>query len=141
MCGEFYKVPKGETRIDYAHHPDEIRATLAAAKAVCPGKVYCIFQPHTYSRFTALMPGFAEALSLADEVILIPIYPARELPIPGVESEMILPLISGAKKEVVARENLIDTIKNRNFEILLTAGAGDIADLVPGIARACGAPV
>ena len=111
-------------------------------KALYPGrKLTVVFQPHLYTRTRDFYRGFAEALSLADEVILIPIYPARELPIPGVESEMILPLISGAKKEVVARENLIDTIKNRNFEILLTAGAGDIADLVPGIARACGAPV
>ncbi len=127
---------------DYAHHPDELKASIRSVKALYPGrKLTVVFQPHLYSRTRDFYRGFAEALSLADEVILIPIYPARELPIPGVESEMILPLISGAKKEVVARENLIDTIKNRNFEILLTAGAGDIADLVPGIARACGAPV
>lgn len=127
---------------DYAHHPDELKASIRSVKALYPGrKLTVVFQPHLYTRTRDFYLGFAEALSLADEVILIPIYPARELPIPGVESEMILPLISGAKKEVVARENLIDTIKNRNFEILLTAGAGDIADLVPGIARACGAPV
>lgn len=127
---------------DYAHHPDELKASIRSVKALYPGrKLTVVFQPHLYSRTRDFYRGFAEALSLADEVILIPIYPARELPIPGVESEMILPLISGAKKDVVARENLIDTIKNRNFEILLTAGAGDIADLVPGIARACGAPV
>lgn len=127
---------------DYAHHPDELKASIRSVKALYPGrKLTVVFQPHLYTRTRDFYWGFAEALSLADEVILIPIYPARELPIPGVESEMILPLISGAKKEVVARENLIDTIKNRNFEILLTAGAGDIADLVPGIARACGAPV
>ena len=127
---------------DYAHHPDELKASIRSVKALYPGrKLTVVFQPHLYTRTRDFYRGFAEALSLADEVILIPIYPARELPIPGVESEMILPLISGAKKEVVARENLIDTIKNRNFEILLTAGAGDIADLVPGIARACGAPV
>lgn len=127
---------------DYAHHPDELKASIRSVKALYPGrKLTVVFQPHLYSRTRDFYRGFAEALSLADEVILIPIYPARELPIPGVESEMILPLISGAKKEVVARENLIDTIKNRNFEILLTAGAGDISDLVPGIARACGAPV
>ena len=127
---------------DYAHHPDELKASIRSVKALYPGrKLTVVFQPHLYTRTRDFYRGFAEALSLADEVILIPIYPARELPIPGVESEMILPLISGAKKEVVARENLIDTIKNRNFEILLTAGAGDISDLVPGIARACGAPV
>lgn len=127
---------------DYAHHPDELKASIRSVKALYPDrKLTVVFQPHLYTRTRDFYQGFAEALSLADEVILIPIYPARELPIPGVESEMILPLISGAKKEVVARENLIDTIKNRNFEILLTAGAGDIADLVPGIARACGAPV
>lgn len=127
---------------DYAHHPDELKASIRSVKALYPGrKLTVVFQPHLYTRTRDFYRGFAEALLLADEVILIPIYPARELPIPGVESEMILPLISGAKKEVVARENLIDTIKNRNFEILLTAGAGDIADLVPGIARACGAPV
>jgi len=73
---------------------------------------------------------------MADEVILLPIYPARELPIEGVTSQLILDRVTCGKKELVGREDLTDTIKKRKFEILLTAGAGDIADLVPGITEA-----
>jgi UDP-N-acetylmuramate--alanine ligase len=99
-----------------------------------PGRqLTVIFQPHLYTRTRDFAAGFAEALSLADEVILLPIYPAREQPIPGVSSEMILENITSAKKCIYSKENLIKSIHLSNFDVLLTAGAGDIANLLPQI--------
>ena len=92
-----------------------------------------IFQPHLYSRTRDFAPAFAEALSLADEVILLPIYPAREEPIPGVTSEIILEKVTSIKKCIYSKENLIKSIHLSNFDVLLTAGAGDIANLLPEI--------
>ncbi len=120
---------------DYAHHPDELRASILSVKALYPGRRLTVaFQPHLFTRTRDFHREFAEALSLADNVILLPIYPAREEPIPGVTSEMIHDLVTTEKKLLKRREDLIDTVKNSNFEILLTAGAGDIADLVNQIA-------
>lgn len=122
---------------DYAHHPDELKASIASVKALYPGRRLTVaFQPHLFTRTRDFYEGFAQALSMADEVILLPIYPARELPIEGVTSQLILDRVTCGKKELVGREDLTDTIKKRKFEILLTAGAGDIADLVPGITEA-----
>ena len=119
---------------DYAHHPDELRASLTSVRALYPGRrLTVIFQPHLYTRTRDFAPEFAAALSLADEVILLPIYPAREEPIPGVASEMILENIISAKKCIYSKENLIKSIHLSNFDILLTAGAGDIANLLPQI--------
>ena len=116
---------------DYAHHPDELRASIESVKALYPGRRLTVaFQPHLFTRTRDFHREFASALSLADEVILLPIYPAREEPIEGVSSEMIHNLVTTEKKLLKKREDLIDTVKNSNFEILLTAGAGDIADLV-----------
>ena len=91
---------KGKVMIDdYAHHPDELRASIASVRDLYPGRrLTVIFQPHLYTRTRDFAPGFAQALSLADEVILLPIYPAREQPIPGVTSEMILNQVSSTKK-------------------------------------------
>lgn len=120
---------------DYAHHPDELRASILSVKALYPGRRLTVaFQPHLFTRTRDFHREFAEALSLADNVILLPIYPAREEPIPGVTSEMIHDLVTTEKKLLKRREDLIDTVKNSNFEILLTAGAGDISDLVNQIA-------
>ena len=103
-------------------------------RALYPGrKLTVAFQPHLYSRTRDFAPDFADALSEADEVYLLPIYPARELPIEGVTSEIILRDIKIEKKHLVSYEDLPDTLKNSNFEILLTAGAGDIANLLPRI--------
>lgn len=119
---------------DYAHHPDELKASIGSVKALYPGRRLTVaFQPHLYTRTRDFAEGFAEALSLADEVILTDIYPARELPIEGVTSKIIYDRISCEKKSLISREELIKTVGNCNFEILLTAGAGDIADLVEGI--------
>jgi UDP-N-acetylmuramate--alanine ligase len=86
-----------------------------------------------YTRTRDFAPGFAQALSLADEVILLPIYPAREEPIPGVTSEMVLEQVTSTKKCIYSKENLIKSIHLSNFDVLLTAGAGDIANLLPEI--------
>lgn len=117
---------------DYAHHPDEIRATLAAAKAVCPGKVYCIFQPHTYSRFTALMPGFAEALSLADVVVMADIYAARETNDAGVSAADIRRFLPEAAYFPSFAE-IAAYVKARagKDDMILTMGAGDIDKIAP----------
>lgn len=112
---------------DYAHHPDELRASISSVKALYPNrKLTVAFQPHLYSRTRDFAPQFAQALSLADSVVLLDIYPARELPIPGVTSQIILNDITSTKKALISKEKLVEIIKNRNFEILLTAGAGDI---------------
>ena len=124
-----YKAPGRAYIDDYAHHPDELRAAIASVKALYPGRRLTVaFQPHLYTRTRDFAPGFAEALSQADSVILLDIYPAREEPIEGVTSQIILDAVTTAEKTLIHKENLIDTLKNRNFEILLTAGAGDIGD-------------
>ena len=135
---EFWvKEPGEQGRVmidDYAHHPDELRASLTSVRALYPGRrLTVIFQPHLYTRTRDFAPGFASALSLADEVILLPIYPAREEPIPGVDSEMILNQVTSTKKCIYSKENLIKSIHLSNFDVLLTAGAGDIANLLPQI--------
>jgi UDP-N-acetylmuramate--alanine ligase len=127
---------------DYAHHPEELRALINGAKALFrQRKCTVIFQPHLYTRTRDLADGFAEVLDLADEVILLPIYPARELPIEGVNSEMILDKMKTEYKRVMTKEKLLDWIRNhysktvnKDFgEVLITAGAGDIDGLVEPI--------
>ena len=127
---------------DYAHHPEELSALISSAKRLFP-KRRCViaFQPHLYSRTRDLADGFAEVLDMADEVILLPIYPARELPIEGVSSEMILDKMKNENKEVMGRDDLLkwikfDYVKNINTEfgqVLITAGAGDIDMMVEPI--------
>ncbi|MDE6283873.1 MAG: UDP-N-acetylmuramate--L-alanine ligase [Muribaculaceae bacterium] len=135
----FQKVFEDDTRVvidDYAHHPDELRASISSIKALYPDRRLTVaFQPHLYTRTRDFAPGFAEALSLADEVILLDIYPAREEPIPGVTSQIILDAIDNEKKCLISLKDLIPTIKNRNFDILLTAGAGDIGAQVPSLVK------
>ena len=119
---------------DYAHHPDELRASITSVRDLYPDRqLTVIFQPHLYTRTRDFAPEFAAALSLADEVILLPIYPAREQPIPGVTSEMVLEQVTCTKKCIYSKENLIKSIHLSNFDVLLTAGAGDIANLLPEI--------
>ncbi|HMT95100.1 MAG TPA: UDP-N-acetylmuramate--L-alanine ligase [Ferruginibacter sp.] len=112
---------------DYAHHPEELRALLNGAKELYPNKkCTVVFQPHLYTRTRDLADGFAEVLAIADEVVLLPIYPARELPIEGVSSEMILNKINKSSKRVLQKTELVDWVKSNNTELLITAGAGDI---------------
>lgn len=120
---------------DYAHHPEEIKACLSSVRAMYPSqRLTVIFQPHLYTRTRDFAPGFSESLSLADEVMLLPIYPARELPIPGVESEMLLEGIQAANKICIPKNEVMDYLKSVAPEVLVTLGAGDIDRLVPGIA-------
>jgi UDP-N-acetylmuramate--alanine ligase len=119
---------------DYAHHPNELRASISSVRDLYPGrKLTVIFQPHLYTRTRDLAPGFASALSLADELYMLPIYPAREAPIPGVTSEIILKDVTCPVKKIYTKENLINSLHLLNFDILLTVGAGDIVDLLPRI--------
>ena len=119
---------------DYAHHPDELKASISSVKALYPDrKLTVAFQPHLYTRTRDFAPQFAQALSLADEVVLLDIYPAREEPIPGVTSKIIFDDIKAPQKRLIVKSDLIDTIKNCNFEVLLTAGAGDMVNLLPEI--------
>ena len=127
---------------DYAHHPEELRALINGARSLFrQKKCTVIFQPHLYSRTRDLADGFAEVLDLADEVILLPIYPARELPVKGVSSEMILDKMKNENKRVMPKDELMNWMKskyaktlNKEFgEVLITAGAGDIDMLVEPI--------
>jgi UDP-N-acetylmuramate--alanine ligase len=129
---------------DYAHHPEELRALINSARSLFrQRKVTVIFQPHLYTRTRDLAEGFAEALDLADEVVLLPVYPARELPLEGVDSEMILEKIKRDQKWVMNKGDLLEWIhghymKNVNREfgsILVMAGAGDIDMLVEPVSR------
>lgn len=119
---------------DYAHHPEELRALISGARSLFQGrKIIAVFQPHLYTRTRDLAEGFAETLSLADEVVLLPIYPARELPIPGVSSNMVLEKITTVKilveKETLAQE-IYNRVQNAGNAVVLMAGAGDIDLLV-----------
>lgn len=137
---EFYLKEGGENGRaiidDYAHHPDELKASIESVKALYPGrKLTVAFQPHLYSRTRDFASEFAEALSLADEVILLDIYPAREEPIPGVTSKIIFDAIKTPHKVMISKQQLTDTVKKCNFEILLTAGAGDMSEMLPEIVK------
>ncbi len=127
--------PLGRAIIDdYAHHPDELRASIKSVKALFPGRELTVaFQPHLYSRTRDFAGDFAEALSLADKVVLLDIYPAREQPIAGVTSKIIFDKIKCRDKVMISKEKLTETIKICNFDVLLTAGAGDICDFLPEI--------
>lgn len=119
---------------DYAHHPSELQASISSVRDLYPGrKLSVIFQPHLYTRTRDLASDFAKALSLADEVFLLPIYPARELPIPGVTSEIILKEINCPVKKICGKEDLLQSLHLLNFEVLLTVGAGDISNMLPAI--------
>lgn len=117
---------------DYAHHPEELRALITSAKALFPGmKCTVIFQPHLFSRTRDLADGFAEVLSLADEIVLLPIYPARELPMEGVTSQMIADRMTNKNVQVLEKAALLEWLPAHVSPLLITAGAGDI-DLLKG---------
>lgn len=119
---------------DYAHSPNEIKASIQSVRKLYSGrKISVIFQPHLYSRTRDFAKEFSEALSEADEVIMPEIYPARELPIEGVDSNMILKDVKCDSKAYVERKDLLNLIKNRKFDLLMTLGAADIDVLLPDI--------
>ena len=112
---------------DYAHHPNEIRAAISSMRNIFPGRTLCgIFQPHLYTRTRDFAADFADALSGLDALILLPIYPAREEPIPGVTSQMIFNGVTIADKVLIPKEQLMDHLRNRELDCLVTLGAGDI---------------
>jgi UDP-N-acetylmuramate--alanine ligase len=116
---------------DYAHHPEELAALIKSAKRLFAGrKCVVAFQPHLFSRTRDFADGFAESLSIADEVILLDIYPARELPIEGVTSQMIADRMGNPNHTILSKEGLIDYVKAAPLDLFITAGAGDIDKLV-----------
>lgn len=119
---------------DYAHHPEEIRAMVDALRGCFPGKkILGVFQPHLFTRTRDFVGGFAEQLDKFDEIVLLPIYPAREEPIEGVTSEVIFSKMINTRKSLVEKTGLIDHLKNKEYDVLVTIGAGDIDKLVPEI--------
>ncbi|MGB4400636.1 MAG: UDP-N-acetylmuramate--L-alanine ligase [Daejeonella sp.] len=122
---------------DYAHHPEELRACIKAVKTLYPDrKLTTVFQPHLFTRTRDFAEGFAEVLGMTDELILLDIYPARELPIQGVNSEMILNKIDLANKRIMSKSEVIDYVRKEQPELLLTVGAGDIDTLIEPLKKA-----
>jgi UDP-N-acetylmuramate--alanine ligase len=119
---------------DYAHHPAEVEAFLRSVKAIYPAKkITAIFQPHLYSRTRDFADEFAESLSLADELFLLDIYPAREVPIEGVSSQLILDKVHIPQKKLISKHDLLELFHTRGFEVVVMMGAGDIVDLIPEV--------
>lgn len=119
---------------DYAHHPTEINAVHQAVRELYPGeKVLAVFQPHLFSRTKDFADDFAKSLSQFDEILLLDIYPARELPMEGVTSSWLLSKMENPNKKLVSKGDLIATILENSAKIIVTIGAGDIGELVPKI--------
>jgi len=119
---------------DYAHHPEEIKACISSARAMFPDrKLTGIFQPHLFSRTRDFAAEFAKSLSRLDEVLLLPVYPARELPIPGIDSEMLLSLMNHNNKHLIQKADIPGYFTGKPIEVLITMGAGDIDTLVEPI--------
>lgn len=122
---------------DYAHHPTEIDAVCQAVREKYEGrKVIAVFQPHLFSRTKDFADGFARSLSAFDEIILLDIYPARELPMPGITSEWLLDKIGNPHKKLVSKDALIDMLVSSDADVFLTIGAGDIGEMVESIKKA-----
>ncbi len=116
---------------DYAHHPDELKALISGVRSIFPDRpLTLVFQPHLFSRTKDQAAGFSATLDLADEVILLPIYPARELPMEGVSSDMLLHPMQLAKKQVLDKTAFLDWVNTNRPSLLVMAGAGDIDTLV-----------
>ncbi len=121
---------------DYAHHPAEIKQSIISIKQLYEGKrIKAIFQPHLYTRTRDFYEDFASALSLLDDVTLLDIYPARELPIPGVTSKLIYDKLTSARKEMCTKDDLLDIVRKKDFDVLITLGAGDVEDYAEKIAE------
>ncbi|HEU0136046.1 MAG TPA: cyanophycin synthetase, partial [Flavobacterium sp.] len=122
---------------DYAHHPTEINAVRQAVTELYPQqKVLAIFQPHLFSRTRDFADDFAKSLSAFDEVILLDIYPARELPIKGITSDFLLQKMTIENKKVVVKEALVDAITESDATVIITIGAGDIGEMTETIKEA-----
>ncbi|WP_268848908.1 UDP-N-acetylmuramate--L-alanine ligase [Flavobacterium aestivum] len=122
---------------DYAHHPTEINAVHQAVRELYPGqKVLAIFQPHLFSRTKDFADNFAKSLSAFDEVLLMEIYPARELPMEGVNSQWLMDKMTNEHKRLISKEDLIPTILANDARVIVTIGAGDLGEMVPSIKKA-----
>ena len=122
---------------DYAHHPTEINAVFQAVRELYPNqKVLAVFQPHLFSRTRDFADDFAKSLSSFDEVVLLDIYPARELPMEGINSQWLMNKITNANKKLVLKDTLIPVILASDATVIVTIGAGDIGELVPSIKKA-----
>ena len=131
-----YQVKNGKVIYidDYAHHPEELRACIASAKELYPGKkILGVFQPHLFTRTRDFADGFANSLSMLDDLVLLDIYPAREKPIPGVDSKLILDKVTLQKKSLAHLSDFPGILNKHEFDVLLTLGAGDIDQLVSPI--------
>jgi len=127
-----YKSDKTVFMDDYAHHPSELKASISSIRNLYPNrKITGVFQPHLYTRTRDFAPAFAEALSQLDELVLLDIYPARELPIEGVDSDLILRDVKLKNKTLCSKENLLPLLKEKELDVLVTFGAGDIDKMVP----------
>ena len=119
---------------DYAHHPQELTASIRSIRQLYPDrKVTGVFQPHLYTRTRDFADDFAQSLSLLDDVILLDIYPAREEPIPGITSGVIFDRITSKEKVLLKKAELLDFLENKELDVLVTLGAGDIEHLLPAI--------
>ncbi len=128
------KTPKIVFIDDYAHHPNELTASIQSIKQLYPEKkVTGVFQPHLYTRTRDFVDEFAQSLSLLDDVVLLDIYPAREEPIPGITSEVVFDKITLKEKTLLKKAELLEFLKNKELEVLVTLGAGDIEHLLPDI--------
>lgn len=133
----FEYIVKNESHVyidDYAHHPEELRAFIGSMRQLYPNKkLTLVFQPHLFTRTRDFVDGFAEVLGQVDELLLMEIYPARELPIPGVDSTWLLEKINLTNKRVVSPQEVLDIIQQEKPELVVTVGAGDIDRLVKPI--------
>lgn len=130
------KSPKLVYIDDYAHHPEELKMCISSVKELYPEKrISGIFQPHLFSRTRDFLDEFAKSLSLLDDLILLDIYPARELPIPGITSQLILDKATAKNKKLLSKDELLNYVSTHDFEVLLTLGAGDIDVFVEPIAK------
>tara|TARA_B100001250_G_scaffold182295_1_gene156837 strand:+ start:3373 stop:4773 length:1401 start_codon:yes stop_codon:yes gene_type:complete len=119
---------------DYAHHPEEVSATIDATKKLYPSRqLIVVFQPHLFTRTKDFANDFASSLQAADDLVILDIYAAREKPIAGIDSQMLLDLCSNAKKEICSKHELLSVLENKDIDVLLTIGAGDIGTLVQPI--------
>lgn len=121
---------------DYAHHPAELKSSIESVRALYPGKRICgVFQPHLFTRTRDFADDFAKSLSMLDELVLLEIYPAREKPIEGVNSQMLLDKVSIQDKMLCAKSELVDCLSQKNFDVLLMVGAGDLDLLIPDVEK------
>lgn len=134
---EHLNTPEATYIDDYAHHPEEIRAALSSIREMFPGRqILAIFQPHLYTRTRDFAAEFAQALSMADKLALLDIYPARELPIEGVSSEIIYKDVTCKEKVLLRYEELTEWLKGEKTDVVVSLGAGNIDRLVEGITEA-----